>query len=1456
MGPIQIQIFLRDLLVSGTLTYIPSSPGTYWAEERDPVGCVNDTRTAVEATSLPVPTYAFISDTCSVDLQNYRMEFTTDTDSVAIDFGILSDLGGGNYEISNVPRGQNVSITLTNRTTLCDTTVVKIAPPCPCPTILEPTGDTLAIVCAGDLFSPIFVNVLPGETADWYDSPTGGILLWNDSTSYTPLALDTFYVEAQNLINGCTSPTRLAIIVEERPVPTLSQVGGGVRCAVDQLSYEIDIYSNSDTIIVDAGTVVHNMDSSYTIVNIPAGTNVNIVSTFFDTGCSSTILVSAPDCSCTADQPLVDNEDYCQGDVIPTFIATVSAGNTVDWYDVAFGGSPLAIDTLRYQPLSAGTYYAAGVEIATGCENPNRVEVVITENDLPTYTQDSVYCSLDLATYSVDIDAAPGLQLIATPWISNYNGGTSYTISGITAGDTLHFTLRNPTTGCQDAYSIDPPDCGCSVVDSPVGSSQSICQGEPIPQLSATVNANEVIDWYDMNVGGTLLASGNTFTPIAAGTFYAEARDTITSCISINRTAIAVLENTLPADPAANADVEICIGEAISDLSASSDAGTVIDWYTSAIGGTPIQIASTNYSATIAGTYYMEARDTVTGCISSGRDSTDLIINPLPSLTVDSVYCAMDSLTYEVALTSSEAINPSIGSVTPTGGNTYVVSGITLNADVTITATNFTTGCDTSIVIIGIDCTPAAMPVDPPVSQGDVDFCSNEAIPSITASVNAGETVDWYDMATGGTALLLGDTTFTPTIEGTYFAEARDTTTSSISSSRTSITITRLDLPTIMLVDTICDLGAMTYDLLITTDGMLTSADTGIVIDNGGGDYTITDIPAGYDIGLSLTSATACTMDTTLIAPICVEPCSISTLDTIYSTTIVSSADVCVADSSIDYRNITANDNGSQYTDPIVPCASFTLLSYKYSSHVNGASSGPYTLETWTIRGQTYGNITVADFNDLVDSLNVIDPDGEYINDAANGRITFTGDPDDYGILRVYDQTTGGRYNIDIETESVPNGVQLSLDLGSHLVILTDALSGCVDSVVVIVTQVPDCSLIDAPSSNDVLFCGGNLPGLMASAGGLRIDWYDVPFGGSPLLQDSEVFMPSQLGTYYAETVDENTGCTSSVRTEVEVIQAPEINVVVDSTVCSADNFTYDLYILTDGISIDSDGHSLTALGNGRYRVEDINSGFDANLTVSNGMGCTLDTTVMSPTCLAYCEIAVPDTLIATTDDPDEGVLCVELVAGKDYDDIDIIDNGNLFTGSIDSCVIGANGGMEFTLAPGIHNIIFRDRVNGCIDTMYLELRVTPVVSTFESVYAGESGCVPIDDPFGGVPIESFSDECADLNGTHVSGTFDPDAMCLDYTSISAGTDTFCIKMIDSLGNESIATITITVVLLQPDTVCLILPVNTDTIACADTLQLIGMRDTTELVDVDPMSPVMYDLDGAILLPCSIKLSP
>ncbi len=75
----------------------------------------------------------------------------------------------------------------------------------------------------------------------------------------------------------------------------------------------------------------------------------------------------------------------------------------------------------------------------------------------------------------------------------------------------------------------------------------STCENEAAPALRVTVENGELVNWYDEETGGNLLAENtNTFFPVNAGTFYAETVNPDYNCKSPNRTAVKLSIERLP----------------------------------------------------------------------------------------------------------------------------------------------------------------------------------------------------------------------------------------------------------------------------------------------------------------------------------------------------------------------------------------------------------------------------------------------------------------------------------------------------------------------------------------------------------------------------------------------------------------------------------------------------------------------------------------------------------------------------------------------------------------------------------------------------------------------------------------------------------------------------------------------------------------------------------------------
>ncbi|MBO4370702.1 MAG: T9SS type B sorting domain-containing protein, partial [Paludibacteraceae bacterium] len=97
-----------------------------------------------------------------------------------------------------------------------------------------------------------------------------------------------------------------------------------------------------------------------------------------------------------------------------------------------------------------------------------------------------------------------------------------------------------------------------------------------IPAISATANAGEAIDWYDAATGGNLLQAGSTtYQPTAAGTYYAEARELTSGCVSV-RTAVTV--TVTPVISLGN-DRTVCPGDQVQLTVETNDADlTTYTW--------------------------------------------------------------------------------------------------------------------------------------------------------------------------------------------------------------------------------------------------------------------------------------------------------------------------------------------------------------------------------------------------------------------------------------------------------------------------------------------------------------------------------------------------------------------------------------------------------------------------------------------------------------------------------------------------------------------------------------------------------------------------------------------------------------------------------------------------------------------------------------------------------------
>ena len=272
--------------------------------------------------------------------------------------------------------------------------------------------------------------------------------------------------------------------------------------------------------------------------------------------------------------------------------------------------------------------------------------------------------------------------------------GSVYVTQQLTTNTTFYVessngVCTNPTLGSVQV-NIVPLPATPAVVNNSVSTcnSTSAVLSVDSPQPGITYN------WYQSATGGTSVFTGVTFTTpalTATTTYYVEAVSA-SGCPSPSRAAVVVTVQPLPQVTAQGTSV--CPGSTATLTATSDVAGATLNWYTDALGGTPVFTGSTFTTPALNSNtaYYVEAVNNSTGCISNRQSVQVNMIQPLPAPVVSVATSTMSSVTFKWNAVSGATgylvsidngttfVNPSSGS----NGLTHTVTGLPENQLVTI----------------------------------------------------------------------------------------------------------------------------------------------------------------------------------------------------------------------------------------------------------------------------------------------------------------------------------------------------------------------------------------------------------------------------------------------------------------------------------------------------------------------------------------------------------------------------------------------------------------------------------------------------------------------------------------------------------------------------------------------------------------------------------------------------
>ena len=137
-------------------------------------------------------------------------------------------------------------------------------------------------------------------------------------------------------------------------------------------------------------------------------------------------------------------------------------------------------------------------------------------------------------------------MVISPQGVLTDNGGGNYTISDIPANLDITLQLENSVANCTNIFDITAPNCDCNSIATPTGLTESLFCFGGLPTAISVDNPGMgfEINWFNQPSGGTVLFTGLSFTPLAAGIYYAETTEISSSCVS-DRLMIEVIENSM-----------------------------------------------------------------------------------------------------------------------------------------------------------------------------------------------------------------------------------------------------------------------------------------------------------------------------------------------------------------------------------------------------------------------------------------------------------------------------------------------------------------------------------------------------------------------------------------------------------------------------------------------------------------------------------------------------------------------------------------------------------------------------------------------------------------------------------------------------------------------------------------------------------------------------------------------
>ncbi|MDB4443219.1 gliding motility-associated C-terminal domain-containing protein [Saprospiraceae bacterium] len=175
--------------------------------------------------------------------------------------------------------------------------------------------------------------------------------------------------------------------------------------------------------------------------------------------------------------------------------------------------------------------------------------------------------------------------------------------------------------------------------------------------------------------------------------------------------------------------------------------------------------------------------------------------------------------------------------------------------------------------------------------------------------------------------------------------------------------------------------------------------------------------------------------------------------------------DVCIDISFIEIGNYIFSEGGNMYLNGYIGCMESVTSSYDYGQLYGQGNIGPYMLDSWEVEGIEFTGI-FANISDLVDSMNLWDPTGNWTEDVSNKTINGGDSSFEYFPMDVTSVSINLPYIIPLVSTNSFEGTSINLSVGTHWIQVIDNGGGlCIDSFFVdvrcIQTNIEDFTLVE-----------------------------------------------------------------------------------------------------------------------------------------------------------------------------------------------------------------------------------------------------------------------------------------------------------------------------------------------------------------------------------------------------------